>query len=150
MIFWTLVFFVVSLLGLMGRSIFHETDKRTRLLSIDKALGKIDEKTLGEELVKNGCLQLIVAFALAVAKVIYLMNAIHYDTYKIPTLGTISFLVVALVVASFKKNINKMDEKELIIERAKVESSKRITFGSVIRGLVWTIYFGYMFYILVF
>ncbi|KAA9007248.1 hypothetical protein F4V43_01815 [Paenibacillus spiritus] len=150
MIFWTLVFFVINLLGLLGRSMFYETNKRLELLSIDKAQEKIDDEKLNEEFIKNGCLQWIVAVALAVAEVIYLINAIRYDVYKVPTLGAIIFLVLSFVVVSFKKNINKMNENELILRRAIVENSKRITLFSVVSGLVWTTYFGYMFYILVF
>ncbi|WP_179281007.1 hypothetical protein [Paenibacillus sp. XY044] len=57
MIFWTLVFFVISLYGLIRGSIFFDATKRIKLLSIDKAQGKIDADTLGKEFVKDGCLQ---------------------------------------------------------------------------------------------
>lgn len=79
-----------------------------------------------------------------------MVNAFHYDTYKIPTLLAVLFFVMAFITASFKKSINKMDANELVVEKAKVQSSKKISFSSVIRSLVWTIYFGYMFYVLVF
>lgn len=150
MIFWTLVFFVVSLYGLIRGSFFFETTKRIKLLSIDKAQGKIDADTLGKEFVKDGCLQWIAAVILAVAEFIYLVNAFHYDTYKIPTLLAVLLFVLAFIIASFKKNINKMDENELVVEKAKVQESKKITFSNTIKSLVWTVYFGYMLYVLVF
>lgn len=150
MIFWTLVFFAISLYGLIRGSIFFEAAKRIKLLSIDKAQGKIDADTLGKEFVNDGCLQWIAAVILAVAELIYLVNAFHYDTYKVPTLLAVILFLMAFISASLKKSISKMDEDELVIEKAKVQRSKKITFSNIIKSLVWTVYFGYMLYILVF
>lgn len=150
MIFWTLVFLLISLYGLFRGPLFFESTKNTKLLGIDMAQGKIDDEALGKELIKNGCLPLVAALILAIVEVIYLVNAIHYDPLKIPTLVGILYLIIYTVASSYKKNINKMDENELMIERAKTEKLKRFSFSSVIKGLVWTVYFGYMLYILVF
>lgn len=150
MIFWTLVFFVISLYGLIRGSFFFEAAKRIKLLSIDKAQRKIDADTLVKEFMKDGCLQWIIAIVLAVTELIYLVTAFHYDAYKIPTLLAVLWFIFSFIIASFKKSIDKMDERELTVEKAKVQSSKKITLSVVIKSLVWAVYFGYMFYILVF
>lgn len=150
MVFWTIVFFGISLYAMVRGSILFSMNQRVKLLSIDKMEGKIDSETLGKEFLKDGCLQWTIGLFLAIAEVIYLVNAISYDTYKFPTLGAILIIIFAIIMASTKKKVEKMNEQELIIERAKIKTTKRITVKSFMKNLIWAIYFGYMFYILIF
>ncbi|GAF10778.1 hypothetical protein JCM16418_4998 [Paenibacillus pini JCM 16418] len=129
---------------------FSETAKKITLLTIKQAQGEINSEKMGKEFLKDGCIQWIAAVLLIIVEIVYLVNAIGYDTYKFPTLIMIALLISLLIIGSMEKNVNKMTDLELAVAKAKASRSKNVTLISIIRGLIWITYYGYMLYILVF
>ncbi|MNH66465.1 hypothetical protein D3C73_184960 [compost metagenome] len=149
MLFWTILFFTISLYGVFKGPLFSETGKKLKQLNIRKAEGESADDLI-DDYIKTGCLPIIVALGLTVSQIIYLVNAFSYDIYKYPTVLVISFFIVNFIANSMKKDVSKMNKLELAIEKEKASRVKNVTTGSVCRGLVWSTYFGYMFYVLVF
>ncbi|WP_431785918.1 hypothetical protein [Paenibacillus lactis] len=149
MLFWTIFFLTISLYGVFKGPIFSETGKKLKQLNIRKAEGESADDII-EEYIKAGCLPIIAALGLMVSQIIYLVNAFSYDTYKYPTVLVISFFIVNFIANSMKKDVSKMNKLELAIEKEKASRAKNVTIGSICRGLIWSAYFGYMFYVLVF
>jgi hypothetical protein len=151
MVFWTIVFFAVSLYGVFRGSIFSPSGKKLKEISIKMTEGnKEDENKLAIEALKAGCFPVIIGFTMIIAEVIYLIAALTYDNYKFPTIVAILLIIMSFVFNKNNKQIKDMSADELTIEKAKLIKQKSVTLGSIVKGLLWTVYFGYMFYILVF
>ncbi|GAB6989565.1 hypothetical protein JCM16418A_16150 [Paenibacillus pini] len=150
MIYCTIIFLALSLYGVFRGTLFSETAKKITLLTIKQAQGEINSEKMGKEFLKDGCIQWIAAVLLIIVEIVYLVNAIGYDTYKFPTLIMIALLISLLIIGSMEKNVNKMTDLELAVAKAKASRSKNVTLISIIRGLIWITYYGYMLYILVF
>lgn len=149
MIFWTILFLTIGLYGVFKGPLFSETGKKLKMLNIRHAEGESADKLL-DEYVKAGCLPIITALILTVIEFIYLVNAISFDIYKIPTLVAIMYFIISFIASFMKKNVSKMDEYELAKEKVKALQTKNVTYKTVIKNLIWSTYFGYMLYILIF
>ncbi|GAV11478.1 hypothetical protein [Paenibacillus sp. NAIST15-1] len=148
MVFWTIVFFTISLLAVFNKGIFFETINKLNLLKIEKAEG-MSEDEFNEKSVKQGCVPLALAIILLIIEVYYLIQAINYDTYKYPTVTAIFLIIIGLLANKKIKKVEDMSENERIVYKAEILANKR-TLWSLVKSIFWTVYFGYMFYILVF
>jgi hypothetical protein len=149
MVFWTILFFAISFYGLFKGSIFAPTAKKMIEINMGLAEGE-DKDKLGAEFIKNGCLPLIFACSVLFAEIIYLIIALQVDTLKYPTIVAIIVLIFGFIFLKSKKKYSDMNAKELEIEKAKLITYKSITLKSFVKSLLWSTYFGYMFYVLVF
>ncbi|ALS22118.1 hypothetical protein [Paenibacillus naphthalenovorans] len=149
MLFWTIVFFTISLIGLIKGGLFSSLKSRLKQIELKKLNGG-DEKEYVVEWLKAGCFPLIVVSFLFIAEVLYLVNALDYDPYKFPTITAIAILIIGIIKTKKSKKSNDMTEEELIVYKAELVKKDKRTFMSVIRSFLWVVYFGYMFYVLVF
>ncbi|MBD8836245.1 hypothetical protein IFU39_00230 [Paenibacillus sp. CFBP 13594] len=154
MIFLSILFFALNLYMIFKGPLFSETGKKLKLLEISEVEGKRADSEYKSKVVdgfmKDGCLPLIMALLLTIVEVIYLVVAIGFDPIKIPTLLAILFFIFTWIQASLKKKVKDMTDSEIVIEKAKLQSRKSVTYSSVLKAIMWTTYFGYMTYILVF
>ncbi|OME55564.1 hypothetical protein BSK59_13905 [Paenibacillus odorifer] len=150
MVFWTIVFFAISFYGIFKGSVFAPSIKTTTKINIEIAEGG-DKEKLGIEFLKKGCFPLVMAFVFVIAEIIYLINALSVDPYKYPTIAVILIIIFTFIFAKSKnKKYDDMSKSELEKEKAKLLINKNITIKSFLNAIVWSLYFGYMFYVLVF
>ncbi|MFS0855280.1 hypothetical protein [Paenibacillus taichungensis] len=149
MILLSILFFVINLSTIFKGSLFSETSRILKLLEIEQIQNNETLEKRNMDYLKAGCLPLIGALVYIIVEITFLINAFNYDNAKYPTLFIVMFLLLSLVVGFSKKNINKMNEEELVATKFKILSSKKVSLKSIIRGLVWTTYYGYMIYVIV-
>ncbi|MFE6075606.1 hypothetical protein ACFVQB_14135 [Paenibacillus sp. NPDC057886] len=150
MIFLSILFFVINLSTIFRGPLFSETSRKLKLLGIEQIQSNESIEKRNEAYLKAGCLPLIGALTYIIFEITFLVNAFNYDLSKCPTLFIVMILALSFVVGFSKKNINKMNKEELSAAKFKILNTKKVTFKSIIRGLIWTTYYGYMTYILVF
>lgn len=149
MIFWSIVFFTASFYNLIRGGMFRSTFNKIKKIQIERIESGNNQK-YDTELLKAGCLSLILGFSLFIAQVIFLINAIEYDVYKYPTIALIILIIISIIRIKKDKSIEDMTPDELIIHKAKLLKPLKRTFIQTFRSLLWVIYYGYMFYVLVF
>lgn len=149
MIFWTIVFFAINFYGMIKGSIFYSTYQKLELISIREAQGE-DKDKISLEFAKKGCLPILILFMLAVIEIIYLINAIGYDIYKYPSILIILYLIISFITGKKKKSYKSMSDNELFEAKENMQKEHKQTPKSFLKNFVWVVYFGYMFYCLVF
>ncbi|MDP9675350.1 cytochrome oxidase Cu insertion factor (SCO1/SenC/PrrC family) [Paenibacillus jamilae] len=87
---------------------------------------------------------------LAVIEIIYLINAIGYDIYKYPSILIILYLIISFITGKKKKSYKSMSDNELLKAKENLQKENKQTLKSFLKNFVWVVYFGYMFYCLVF
>lgn len=149
MIFWSIVFFTTSFYSLIKGGMFRKSLIKLKKIEIEKIETGDDKKYILESL-KTGCFAIVALLTLVVARIFFLINAIGYDVYKYPTIAAILLIILRFVKTKKTKKIEEMTADELIIHKAELLKPTKRTFKQFLRSLLWTVYFGYMFYVLVF
>lgn len=149
MIFWTVVFFAINFYGMIKGSIFYSAYRNLELISIREAQGE-DKQKINLEFAKKGCFPIFILFMLAAIEIIYLINAIGYDIYKYPSILIILYLIISFITGKKKKSYKSMSDNELLEAKENLQKENKQTLKSFLKNFVWVVYFGYMFYCLVF
>jgi hypothetical protein len=84
---------------------------------------------------------------LIVAEFIYLINAIRIDTLKYPSIVMLLYIIITPILSKQKK-FDLTTEEGQTKYRSQIHKGK--TLKSYLYNLACLVYFGYMFYILIF
>lgn len=145
MLFWTVVFFTVSLIFLV-REPFKEMTIKAGELYIQKAQGKLTEKEYNEKALKSISWVFLI-LPLFLGEIIYLICAIKIDPIIYPSVILLAYMIINMVCNKTKKNELNTEED---IQKYRMNLYKGKTLRSIIYNLICCGYFGYIFYVLVF
>lgn len=149
MIFFTIVFFIMSARYIIKGRLFHTSLIRLGELNLIKSqsnMTKFQEKVLKNKILELIIPQLLIFIPLIIANIIYLVQALNIDIYKYPTISMIILFVIQTFSNKNENNDLSSEEKRLIY-KSKIYQ-KRTTYNTI-RALINLNYYGYMFYILV-
>ena len=150
MIFWTLFFFTISFYGVFKGSIFASNSRKMIEMNI-RAIESGDKEELTNYFIKEGLTFWISAVFILIAEIWYLIHALGIeDVSKYPTIAALILCVITFIISFGKKKYEDMTQEELNIEKEKLKNYKNITIKSFINSVLWSAYYGYMFYVLVF
>jgi len=151
LLFWTVIFFLISLTLLIKGNIFYNSSIRIGEIAIqnyqDIKDGKIANKELVSETIKLIFPMLIFAI-LALCEFIYFINAISVDIYKYPSISIILLFVLSMILKY--KPAKKIEDIGIDEYRKNIYKTKKRSLSSFIYSLIYMTYFSYMFWILVF
>lgn len=154
-LFLTVYFFGISLYSaITGRS--PNDNLLIAMSKFEVNEMKTENKEMKTKLVKDfmrrNAIQFIFLFFVAIINIIYVVVALNYDVYKYPTVAVIVYLIVKFILNSNKTEKNKkLSTEEQISKKEKQQQSLgKWRFSIFLGSLIWTCYYGYMFYILVF
>lgn len=153
MLFWTIIFLCISIIGLIKGSLFYNTNIKTGELTIklSQATNEKEKEELKKEVFKAGWGVLLFGIMFIIARIIYLLSAIHYDFLKYPTLVIIAIMAIVfikqIVTPNNTKDSNLNTEETINKYRAKIYQKR--TVSGFLMNLINLSYFGYMLWILV-
>jgi hypothetical protein len=140
------------MIGLFKGGIFKGVLPKLNKLEVEVFENKDEnnKKDYLTEWFKIGCLPVVVMGILAVIEIIYLIKALEIDTYKYPTIAVVALFILSIAASKKKKKLQDMNQDELNVYKYELSKPAKRSFLQVVRSFLWVIYFGYMFYILVF
>jgi ABC-type transport system involved in cytochrome bd biosynthesis fused ATPase/permease subunit len=150
MIFWTLFFFTISFYGVFKGSIFTSSSKKMIELNIRVAEGG-DKEEITNYFLKEGFLPWVSAVFIIIAEIWYLIHALSITGIsKYLTIAALMLCIITMIISFSKKKYADMSQEELNKEKEKLKNYKNVTLRSFINSVLWSAYYGYMFYVLVF
>lgn len=148
MLFFTVLLFVITLILLLKGRLFHEDVIKVGEEEIAKSSSGNINKKVSEEVGIAAIKVLSVYVTIIVIQIAYLLNAIHIDPIKYPTIALLIWYAVGFVKMSVKKKNKLNDEKSVI--KYKRNLYRKYSLSGFLFNLAWVAYLVYMFHILVF
>lgn len=149
MLFWTIFLLATYVIMLFKGNFMTDTLIKVGELEIKKA--EENKKLEANDYEPKYFFGITFLILLFITEIIYLVSAIKYDIYKYPTICLIIYAILLLALSK------KPKKKDLSTEEGRNEYRKylyqklrRYTLKSSLIRMVYIIYFGYMFYLLVF
>lgn len=152
MIFWTIVFIIYYLASLIRGNLYYDSIKKSGELVLKQATtdSRLEKEKIAKDIVKSSW-DILLSLLLIIIMYIYLFNAINVDVYKYPSIVMLFYsLLTVFVFRDRKKSRQDLTTEDGRYEyRKELDNLKRYSFKDFIKQLIFLIYFGYMFYILV-
>jgi hypothetical protein len=153
MLFFTVVFITYYLASIVKGNLFFDVYRKIAELTIkqNETEDKKEKDNIAKEILKTSW-SMLVGFGLLIVEIIYIFSALSIDIYKYPTIITLFYIVLMGFV--FNKN-NKKPKVDLKTEEGRIrykielEKVKRYSFKGIMSNLIYLVYFGYMFYLLI-
>jgi len=151
LLFWTVIFFTLSLILLIRGNIFYNSPIKIGELTIKKFECSNDNRVINKEFetasLKLMFPMLFYAF-LVICEFIYFIYAINIDIYKYPSIFIMLFFVLNIVLRY--KPAKKIEDIGVDEFRKILYKTKKYTFRGFIYQIIYMSYFSYIFWILVF
>ena len=151
MLFFTILFLAYSVTVLIRGRSFHQ-------LQVELGEEEIKKQRLGTEryventeiLAKALLTSFLFLLPLLIIESIYLTKAVKVDPYLYPSLVALVLFIGQFIfgVLKVKKKVDLSTEQK--VDKYRKQLSRTRTFGGFINALLWTSYFGYMTYVLLF
>lgn len=152
MLFWTLVLITFTLIKFIKGGFFKDTIIKTAELTVKENEPETtdkEKKALQEEAFKIGWTYMLFGICLLIVYISYLLNAIYLDPLKYPTIIMIAWIMLAFIKGVVSKKLDLSIEENRKIYLAKAYLTGRRTLRGTIYNLLFLVYFGYIFYLLV-
>lgn len=151
-LFFTIVFIVLFGHQLFTKSVYAITAENLLANSIKMENSKGEEKNNSQvKVIICGIQFILFGFLLIVVEPIYILSALGRDPMKLPTILMICYFIYNIFFKAKSKVNLKVDNVERLDGLVKtVEMLKEKTFKRILFNLLNTIYFLYIFYIVVF
>jgi hypothetical protein len=151
-LFFTIIFIVLFGHQLFTKSVYVNVAETLLANSIKMENSKDEEKKNSQiKVIICGAKFVLFGFLLIIVEPIYILSALNHDPMKIPTILMICYFIYNMFFKAKSKVNLKVDNVERLDGLVKtVEMLKEKTFKKILFNLLNTIYFLYIFYIVVF